>query len=138
MRHRRCSFSTISVREYDQTVGDSPSCQEGAPIALDWKYAEKKIVSLDEFEEARSKHRKTRRSDLVLGAAERRKMLVMNGATIMEILHAERLVALKNEVASMGRQLGYRMNFQGQAKSSASNKNGCNKAPRKTMTSRAA
>ena len=119
MHHRRCSFSTISVREYDQTVGDSPSCQDGAPITLDWKYSEQKSISLDEFEKARKNQRRGR-SDLILGAAERRKVLVMNGATLIEILRAERLVALKNGVVSMGMQLGYNMNFRGQVKSPTS------------------
>ncbi|KAL7539644.1 hypothetical protein ACHAXR_009470 [Thalassiosira sp. AJA248-18] len=127
--HRRCSFSTISVREYDQTVGDSPSCQDGAPITLGWKYAQQKLVSLDEFEETR-KNKRRGRDDLILGAAERRKVLVMNGATLMEILHAERLVALKSGVASVGMQLGRSLNFNGQGKKRT--------APRKSVMSRAA
>mmetsp|Transcript_5176 Transcript_5176/g.11242 ORF Transcript_5176/g.11242 Transcript_5176/m.11242 type:complete len:169 (-) Transcript_5176:1271-1777(-) len=134
---RRCSFTTISVREYDQTVGDSPSCQDGAPLALGWNYAEQESVSLDEFEEVRKNQRRSKRSDLILGAAERRKVLVMNGATLMEILRAERLVALKNGVTSMGMQLG--CNFQGQVKSgTSSNRKRCAKAPKRGIISRAA
>lgn len=129
---RRCSFSTISVREYDQTLGDSLSCQEGPPIMLDWDYAEQKEVSIDKFENTR-KNQRRRRSELVLGAAERRKVLVMNGSTLMEIVHAERLVALKNGVSSMAT----RMNFQGQKIKTPSVKK-CTNGPRKAMVSRAA
>lgn len=104
--HRRCSFGSVSVREHEQTLGDNPSCQEGAPISLGWKVTLEKSVTLDEFERTR-KHQRRRRSELVLGAAERRKLLVMNGSTtLMDVLHAERLVALKNGVASMGKKIG--------------------------------
>lgn len=128
--HRRCSFSTISVREYDQTLGDSPSCQEGAPITLDWKYTEQKSIALDEFEKARKPQRRGR-SDLILGAADRRKMLFMNGATLTEILRAERLVALTNGVASIGVQLGS-INFRGPVKTPSTTRT------RKAIGSRAA
>mmetsp|Transcript_26083 Transcript_26083/g.47314 ORF Transcript_26083/g.47314 Transcript_26083/m.47314 type:complete len:174 (+) Transcript_26083:320-841(+) len=133
-QHRRCSFSTISVREYDQTVGDNPSCQEGAPIALGWNYAERKSICVDEFEKARKTQRKTKRSDLLLGVVERRNMLVRNGTTIMEILHAERLVAMKNGMASMGRSMGYNM----KSSATSSDRNGGIQSPRKAMVSRAA
>jgi len=96
----------------------------------------KESISLDEFEKTRKNQRRSR-SELVLGAAERRKVLVMNGSTLLEILHAERLVALKNGVASMGKQLGYNINVPGQKKSPTSS-NRCTKTQRKAMASRAA
>merc|ERR1712029_258600 len=131
---RRCSFSTISVREYDQTVGDSPSCHHGAPITLGWKYAEQKSVSLDEFEKYR-KNQRRRRSDLVLGAAERRKVLFMNGATLVEIVRAERIVAIKNGVVSIGMQFGFRKQDQEQVNSKNAPKS---QKRAKSMISRAA
>jgi hypothetical protein len=99
---------------------------------LGWDYAEQKEVSIDKFENTR-KNQRRRRSELVLGAAERRKVLVMNGSTLMEIIHAERLVALKNGVSSMAT----RMNFQGQKIKAPSAKK-CTNGPRKAMVSRAA
>lgn len=122
---RRCSFADVSIREYDQTLGDSPSCREGAPVSLGWSYAERESISLDEFEKTRESQRRGR-SELILNPTERRKVLVMNGSTMMEILRAERLVALKNNgLASLG-------NF-------AQGKLGSKKTPpRKVMASRAA
>jgi len=89
---------------------------------------------VDEFEKTRKTQRKTKRSDLLLGVAERRKMLVRNGTTIMEVLHAERLVAMKNGMASMGRSMGYNM----KSSAASSDRNGGIRSPRKAMASRAA
>ncbi len=124
-RIRRCSFDMVSVREYDQTLGDSPSCQEGAPISLGWKYAQQQSIPLEDFEKSRDGQRRSR-CELILGAAERRRALMMNGSTLMEILHAERLVALKNGVASSMSGIS----FPGQGKKSS--------PKRKAMISRAA
>ena len=98
---RRCSFGSVSVREHEQTLGDNPSCQEGAPISLGWKVIMEKSSTLDDYEKVRKDQRR-RRSELVLSSAERRKLLVMNGSTtLMDVLHAERLVALKNGMVGL-------------------------------------
>ena len=91
---RRTSFTTISVREYEQCLGDCPATQEGAPISLSWAYEERKSISLDEYEEARKPRR--RRSELVLGVMERRAKLLSAGSSFLEVIHAERAVAIKN------------------------------------------
>ncbi len=91
---RRTSFTTISVREYEQCLGDCPATQEGAPISLSWNYKEKESMSLDDYEETRKPRR--RRSELVLGVMERRQKLINAGSSFMEVIHAERAVALKN------------------------------------------
>ncbi len=91
---RRTSFTTISVREYEQCLGDCPATQEGAPISLSWAYEERKSISLDEYEEARKPRRG--RSELVLGAMERRQKLLSAGSSFLEVIRAERAVAMKN------------------------------------------
>lgn len=121
---RRCSFGSVSVREHEQTLGDNPSCQEGAPISLGWKVIVEKSSTLDDYEKVRKDQRR-RRSELVLSSAERRKLLVMNGSTtLMDVLHAERLVALKNGM------VGLLPKNMKPSKSKA--------APKKALTSRAA
>lgn len=91
---RRTSFTTISVREYEQCLGDCPATQEGAPISLSWAYEERKSISLDEYEEARKPRRG--RSELVLGVMERRQKLLSAGSSFLEVIRAERAVAMKN------------------------------------------
>jgi len=51
------SFSSVIVREYDQTIGDHPSVSYGPPISLDWNYEEQASVELDDYECLRGKRR---------------------------------------------------------------------------------
>mmetsp|Transcript_14900 Transcript_14900/g.24417 ORF Transcript_14900/g.24417 Transcript_14900/m.24417 type:complete len:161 (+) Transcript_14900:235-717(+) len=100
---RRTSFTTIEIREYEQCLGDCPATQAGAPIQLSWNYEEKQSISLDEYEEARKPRR--RRSELILGVMERRQKLLSAGSSFLEVIHAERAVALKNGfILGMSRQ----------------------------------
>lgn len=121
---RRTSFTTISVREYEQCLGDCPATQEGAPISLSWAYEERKSIALDEYEEARKPRRK--RSELVLGVMERRQKLISAGSSFLEVINAERAVALKN-----GLHFGMRTQNDQKQQSSALSKN-------KSVTPRAA
>ena len=52
---KRVSFSTVAIRNYDITVGDSPSVSSGIPLTLDWKFVEETVVSLNEYESNRSR-----------------------------------------------------------------------------------
>lgn len=65
-----------------------------------------KSVSLDEYENSRQQRR--RRSELILKADERRKLLIGFGLPIIEVIRAEKLVALKNRSGScsVGSQCG--------------------------------
>jgi len=72
---RRCSFTSVSVREHESCLGDNPSCQEGAPISLSWTVTSEKSVPLEDFESSRKNQRRDRR-ELILCPAERRKMLI--------------------------------------------------------------
>lgn len=129
---RRTSFSTIAVREYNQTIGDSPSCQEGAPISLGWTYHENTSVSLDEYENERIPQRRRRRSELVMGITERRQKLVGNGLSVLEVMRAERMNALKNNALPSLKKNIQRMKLNHEA--------GVKRAvpPKKSMVSRAA
>ena len=133
---RRTSFSTISVREYTQTLGDNPSCCAGAPITLDWAYHEKRPISLDEYEACRRKKRR-RRSDLILGVIERRRLLVGNGVILPDIIRAEYRVSMKNGKGPIGMQLEA-IKLPGQVKASNSNTYLGVLASRKSVVSRAA
>jgi len=108
---RRCSFSSVLVREHSVVLGDptSSSVTEGAPITLGWQYQDVRQHSLDDFEREREPVRR-QRSELVMGAAERRKKLIKGGNTILDIMRAERLVSLKNasinSLNTVGNSLG--------------------------------
>lgn len=60
-------------------------------------------MSLDEYEEGRKPRR--RRSELILGVMERRQKLLSAGSSFLEVINAERAVALKNGlIFGMSRQ----------------------------------
>jgi len=52
MMNRSVSFTSVDVREYDQTIGDNPSCRSGPPLSLDWSYSKKhkQPNTLDQYE----------------------------------------------------------------------------------------
>ena len=35
---RHVHFGTVTIRRYQQTLGDHPDCDSGPPITLDWDY----------------------------------------------------------------------------------------------------
>lgn len=92
--YRRTSFAAVSVREYNQIIGDSPTCLAGAPVALGWSFQENSDIPLEEFEQARQPFRR-RQSDLVLGVQERRSKLVESGVSLSDVLKAESFASLK-------------------------------------------
>jgi len=57
-QHHSVGFSSVVIREYDQTIGDNPSVSYGPPISLDWEYTQLQTVTLEHYEA----HRPPRRS----------------------------------------------------------------------------
>jgi hypothetical protein len=51
------SFSSIQIREYDQTIGDHPNVSYGPPISLDWNYQALDSITLDDYESNRGRRR---------------------------------------------------------------------------------
>ena len=51
------SFSSIQIREYDQTIGDHPNVSFGPPISLDWNYQVLDAITLDDYEDNRGRRR---------------------------------------------------------------------------------
>ena len=68
---KRVSFSTVSIRIYDITVGDSPSVSSGIPLTLDWLFLEEVVMSLNEYESNRHC-----RFTFLLSAVQRQQKLV--------------------------------------------------------------
>jgi hypothetical protein len=63
MMKKVCSqvqFRHITIREYEQTLGDNPSVSYGPPISLDWNYTESEATCLDEYEGTRGQRRSLR------------------------------------------------------------------------------
>jgi len=66
------SFSSLEIRNYDQTIGDNPSVGVGAPISLDWTYQDQIQLPVIDYERAkRACGNKKKTNEIRLSAAER-------------------------------------------------------------------
>jgi hypothetical protein len=70
---KKVVFSTISIRHYDVTIGDSPSVSCGIPLSLDWTFVEDSPIHID----LREKVKRTR-SCFYLAPEERQRKLIEN------------------------------------------------------------
>ena len=58
-QHPKCkeskhiSFTSLSIHEYSQVLGNHPCCMLGSPLCLGWDYTEGTQVSLEEYEASR-------------------------------------------------------------------------------------
>lgn len=59
-RQDSVGFSSVIIREYDQTIGDNPSVSYGPPISLDWEYTQLECVTLEHYEAHRPPRRTMR------------------------------------------------------------------------------
>jgi hypothetical protein len=66
------AFDRITIREYERTLGDNPSCTSGPPITIGWICLNSYECALDEYE--RTKSRRNKR-DFYLSAAFRNDLL---------------------------------------------------------------
>ena len=54
---KHVSFTSLSIREYSQVLGDHPCCMSGPPLCLSWDYTEVTQVSLEDYEASRPRRR---------------------------------------------------------------------------------
>lgn len=83
------SFNSITIREYDLTVGVHPSCSCGPPVTLDWKFREECSIPLECYEEKREP-RRTMRQMVMTDHTRRNILLWQFGHTEEELKRATR------------------------------------------------
>lgn len=84
--NRSVSFNSLTVREYDLTLGDHPSSASGPPVQLDWEHKTESVVDLNTYEQERQP-RKTRRQ-LKMSFTEREEILQSKGYSMEELKNA--------------------------------------------------
>lgn len=47
---RRCSFSSVDIREHERVAGDNPCVTSGVPLSIGWGYYQHEPISLDLYE----------------------------------------------------------------------------------------
>lgn len=82
----KIKFDKVTVREYDLTAGDNPSCSSGVPITLSWKYNPiVQEIPIDEYEKCYAK----RGDAVLLSANDRYAILAKHGVPNSEIIEAQ-------------------------------------------------
>lgn len=51
-------FHTVTIRNYDLTIGDNPWCSCGAPVSIDWTYQSEINLPLEAYEQHHPPRRK--------------------------------------------------------------------------------
>lgn len=83
-------FGSVTVRGYQQTMGDNPAVSYGPPISLDWEYEQEDPVDLDLFESERVFARRNMRQ-MVLSYYRRKAILTRDyGFTEEELVNAKK------------------------------------------------
>lgn len=89
-KKRSVSFTSVSIRSYEQTMGDNPSVSYGPPISLDWDYEQHDALDIDEFESERVFVRRSMRQ-LAMNYYRRKSLLTRDyGFTEEELMKAKK------------------------------------------------
>lgn len=74
---KNVAFDTVSVRVYDQCLGDHPCCSDGLPLSLDWTYRQNPSVDIDTYETTKQEQKQISyfKKSARLTCQERKKIL---------------------------------------------------------------
>jgi hypothetical protein len=78
-------FDSVTIYEFQLSIGDNPAAREGCPVALSAKLVHKETLDIDMFEELREgKRRKSK--NLYLPVEDRAAMLLSRGYSLDKIV----------------------------------------------------
>ncbi|KAL3816729.1 hypothetical protein ACHAXA_002215 [Cyclostephanos tholiformis] len=88
---KRCSFSSVDIREHERIAGDNPCVSSGVPLSLGWGYYQHQPIELDHYESNRGQPRD--KIEMMVPAEVRKTMLQKEfGVSINDINAAMREV----------------------------------------------
>lgn len=70
---KRCSFSSVDIREHERVAGDNPCVTSGVPLSIGWGYYQHKPIDLDDYETNKGPSRD--KIEMMVPASVRRSML---------------------------------------------------------------
>lgn len=103
--YRSPDFDTVTIYEFDLTIGDNPATKEGCPVALSSKCVHKETLDIDFYEEMREGKRR-RAKALYLPVEDRAAMLLSRGYSLDKIVKR----VLEMEEIKKSRSESLRMN----------------------------
>ena len=69
---RPVSFDAVTIRTYNLTLGDHPSCTKGPALSLSWEYEQYKKIPIDIFEEFREGKRGQSKHEMYISSQIRK------------------------------------------------------------------
>ena len=91
-RRSSVQFGSLTTRSYEVQLGDNPSCSNGAPVSIGWRYNELNPIGIDAYEEWMKDKRRSR-SQFHLPRFERESILCDCGYSRDQMKKATREVA---------------------------------------------
>ena len=91
-RRSSVQFGSLTIRSYEVQLGDNPSCSNGAPVSIGWRYNELNPIGIDAYEEWMKDKRRSR-SQFHLPRFERESILREHGYSRDQMKKATKEVA---------------------------------------------
>ena len=103
---RKVSFSYITIREYNMTIGDNPSCSRGAPISLNWTYnSDHKVCTIDSYEKSREYNPPRKRAEMLIPMTIRHSKLKeewnVSTSEILRIIQENKIIQAQRHKSTM-------------------------------------
>ena len=90
-RRSSVQFGSLTIRSYEMQLGDHPSCSNGAPVSIGWRYNELNPICIEKYEEWMKDKRRSR-SEFHLPRSHRESILREYGYSRSQMTEAEKEV----------------------------------------------
>ena len=91
-RRSSVQFGSLTIRNYEVQLGDHPSCSNGAPVSIGWRYNELNPICIEKYE-AWMKDKRRSRSEFHLPRTHRESILKEYGYSRSQMTEATKQVA---------------------------------------------
>ena len=91
-RRSSVQFGSLTIRNYEVQLGDHPSCSNGVPVSIGWRYNELNPICIEKYE-AWMKDKRRSRSEFHLPRTHRESILKEYGYSRSQMTEATKQVA---------------------------------------------
>lgn len=91
-RRSSVQFGSLTIRNYEVQLGDNPSCSNGAPVSIGWRYNELNPICIEKYE-AWMKDKRRSRGEFHLPRSHRESILREYGYSRSQMTEATKQVA---------------------------------------------
>lgn len=90
-RRSSVQFGSLTIRNYEVQLGDHPSCSNGAPVSIGWRYNELNPICIEKYEEWMKDKRRSR-GEFYLPCSHRESILQEYGYSRSQMAEAAKEV----------------------------------------------